>query len=234
METAVEKKFAVEIIYNGITKKLQVEPEEQVTAVLQRAIAEFHITQNPHLLSMYRQDGSLVAEGESVERAGINPGEILLLRPNAVKGGNGLLALAPGVLQETFRTLQECGRGECECAVYWTGPSPSNEVNGVAHPIHRRSPFGYEINDRWLTDFWKRLAASKHSVKAQVHTHPGEAFHSATDDNWPIVSQEGFLSIVIPNFATGEISLKDAWIGRLHGDGVWSRLASPEQAIGLA
>ena len=96
------------------------------------------------------------------------------------------------------------------------------------------SPFGYEIDDRWLTDLWKRLAASKQSVKAQVHTHPGEAFHSATDDNWPIVSQEGFLSIVIPDFAAGEISLKNAWIGRLSADGVWCRLGSPDQAMGLA
>lgn len=234
METAVEKKFVVEIIYNGITKKLQVEPEERVTAVLQRAIAEFHITQNPHLLSLYQQDGSLVPENESVERAGIKPREVLLLRPNVVKGGNGLLRLAPDIVQRTFSTLRECGLGECECAVYWIGPSESKLVNGVEHPVHRRSPFGYEINDRWLTDFWKRLAVSKHSVKAQVHTHPGEAFHSATDDNWPMVSQEGFLSIVIPDFATGEVSLKNVWIGRLGGDGSWSRLGSQEQAIGLA
>jgi hypothetical protein len=234
MESIVERKFAVEIVYNGITKKMEVEAEEQVSAVLQKAIAEFHITQNPLLLSLYRQDGGLVPENESVERAGIKPREILLLRPNAVKGGNGLLRLACDIVQRTFSTLRECGRGECECAVYWIGPSEFNLVNGVVHPIHRRSPFGYEINDSWLTDFWKRLAASKHSVKAQVHTHPGEAFHSATDDNWPIVSQEGFLSIVIPGFATGEVSLKNAWIGRLRGDGIWTRLASPEQAIGLA
>jgi hypothetical protein len=234
METTVEKKFAVEISYNGITKQLEVEREEQVAAVLQKAIAEFHITQNPHLLSLYRQDGSQVPENESVKRAGIKPREVLLLRPNAVKGGNGLLRLASDIVQRTFSTLRECGRGECECVVYWIGPSESNLVNGVEHPIHRRSPFGYEINDHWLTDFWNRLAASKHSVKAQVHTHPGEAFHSASDDNWPIVSQEGFLSIVIPDFATGEISLKNAWIGRLRGDGIWSRLAWREQAIGLS
>jgi len=233
METAVEKKFAVEIIYNGITKKLQVEPEERVTAVLQRAVAEFHITQNPHLLSLFRQDGTVVPENESVERAGLKPGEVLLLRPNTVKGGSGPLRLASQIVQRTFSALRECGRGECECAVYWIGPSECNLVNGVEHPIHQRSPFGYEINDRWLTDFWKRLAASKHSVKAQVHTHPGEAFHSATDDNWPIVSQEGFLSIVIPDFATGAISLRSAWIGRLRGDGTWCRLASPAQGIGL-
>jgi len=145
-----------------------------------------------------------------------------------------VLRLASDILESTFSALRECGRGQCECAVYWIGPSESNLVNGVEHPIHRRSPFGYEINDDWLTDFWKRLAASKLSVKAQAHTHPGEAFHSATDDNWPIVSQEGFFSIVIPDFATGETSLENAWIGRLGGDGTWSRLASPEQAIGLA
>jgi proteasome lid subunit RPN8/RPN11 len=232
MSTAVQIKFDVEIVYNGIAKPLKVESHESVTAVLQRAIAEFHIAQNPHLLSLYRQDGSLVPENESVEGAGLKPGEVLLLRPNTVKGGGGLLRLASDVVQKTFATLRECGCGDCECVVYWIGPSEADVVNGVEHPIHRRSPFGYEINDRWLMDFWKRLAASKHSVKAQVHTHPGEAFHSATDDNWPIVSQEGFHSIVIPDFATGEISLRNAWIGRLRGDGVWYRLGALE-AIGL-
>ncbi len=231
MESVVERKFAVEIIYNGITKKLEVVGEEQVAAMLQKAIAEFHITQNPHLLSLYRQDGSLVPENESVERAGIKPREVLLLRPNAVKGGNGLLTLASGVLQETFRMLRECGRGECECAVYWTGPSHSDLVNGVDHPLHQRSAFGYEVNDRWLTDLWNRLASSRRSIKAQVHTHPSEAFHSATDDTWPIVAQEGFISIVIPDFATGEVSLRNTWIGRLREDGRWHRLGSPEQAI---
>src|SRR5216684_5494465 len=151
MTTMVEKKIVVEIVYNGVTKPIQVQPEEQVTALLQRAIAEFHITQNPHLLSLFRQDGSVVPENESVERAGLKPGEILLLRPNAVKGGRGLLRLARDIVQTTFRTLRECGRGECECAVYWTGPAGDDLVDGLEHPIHRRSPFGYEVDDDWLT-----------------------------------------------------------------------------------
>ena len=234
MTTAVEKKFDIEVIYNGIGKSLQVEPQESVTALLQKAIQEFHITQNPHLLSLFRQDGSVVPENESVERAGIKPREILLLRPNAVKGGSGVLGMAADILEKTFRYFRECGRAECECAVYWTGPSDSNLVNGVEHPIHQRSPFGYEVHDGWLTDFWKRLALSKQSIKAQVHTHPGEAFHSAADDHWPIVSQPGFLSIVIPDFALGDVSLNSAWIGRLHADGVWHRVATADQAIGLA
>jgi proteasome lid subunit RPN8/RPN11 len=234
MTTMVEKKFVVEIVYNGVTKPLQVQPEEQVTALLQKAIATFGITQNPHLLSLFRQDGNVVPENESIERAGLKPGEVLLLRPNAVKGGGGLLRLARDIVRTTFHALLECGRGECECAVYWTGPTGEDLVDGHEHPIHRRSPFGYEIDDHWLTEFWKRLATSKRSIKVQVHTHPGEAFHSATDDRWPIVSQPGFVSIVIPDFAAGDPSLDRAWVGRLQADGTWRRLASATEAVILA
>ena len=231
MTTAIEKKFAIEIVYNGIPKSIKVELHELVSTVLQRAIAEFHITQNPHLLSLYRQDGSMIPENESVEQAGLKPCDILLLRPNAVKGGNGAVRLASSALDETFRILRVCGRGECECAAYWIGPSDADSVNGVEHPVHRRSPFGYDINDTWLTDFWKYLAESRQSVKAQVHTHPGEAFHSASDDRWPIVSQAGFLSIVIPDFARGNVSLTDAWIGRLQEDGSWGQVLVADEAV---
>ena len=86
-----ERKFTVEIVYNGVTKPFHVEPHEQVAALLKKAIETFGITQNPHLLSLFRQDGTLVPEHETIERAGLKPGEVLLLRPNAVKGGGGLL-----------------------------------------------------------------------------------------------------------------------------------------------
>jgi proteasome lid subunit RPN8/RPN11 len=227
----VEKKFKVEIVYNGVAKPFEVEPEEQVTALLQKAIATFGITQNQHLLSFFRQDGTVVPENESIERAGIKPGEVLLLRPNAVKGGAQLLRLAKDIVGATFRTLSECGRGECECVTYWTGPTERDAVDGVEHPVHKRSPVGYEVDDNWLTEFWKRLAQAKRSVKAQLHTHPGEAFHSASDDQWPIVSQPGFISIVIPDFAAGEPTLDRAWIGRLETDGKWRRLTSVSQAV---
>jgi len=231
MNVLVEKKFVVEIVYNGVTKPLHVESEELITTVLQKAIAVFGITQNPHLLSFFRQDGSVVPDNESVERAGLKPREILLLRPNAVKGGGDLIRLTGDIVRRTFRTLRDCGRGKSECAVYWTGPSNEHLVDGIEHPVHSRSPFGYQINDNWLTEFWGRLAQSKRSVKVQVHTHPGEAFHSATDDEWPIVSQAGFVSIVIPNFARGEVSLNEAWVGCLQADGKWRCLSAVAEAV---
>ena len=111
-----QEKFAVQIVYNGVTKPLEVERNQHITVVLQRAITLFAIAQNPHLLSLFRQDGSLVPEADTVERAGLKPGQVFLLRPNAVKGG--ALRLAANIVASTFQVFQDCGRGECECAVF--------------------------------------------------------------------------------------------------------------------
>jgi proteasome lid subunit RPN8/RPN11 len=223
MTLLVEKKFAVDVVYNGVTKVLHVTPDERVSAVLQKAIAEFGITQAPHMLSLFRTDGTVVDESQTVEQAHLKPGEMLLLRQNVVKGGTECLRVAGEVLPATFRLLRNCGRGDCECVVYWTGTASDRIVDQVEHPAHKRSPFGYELESEWLTQFWKSLAENKRSVKAQVHTHPHRAFHSNTDDRWPIVAQEGFISIVIPDFATGRPTLDGAWVGAMLRDGRWQR-----------
>lgn len=234
MNVDVEKKFAVEVVYNGISKSLTVQPDEHIRVLLQRAIAAFGITQNQHLLAIFRENGTEVPDNETVEQAHLKHGEVLLLRPSAVRGGCGTLRLAEGLLAETFRTLRTCGLGMCECVAYWTGPSGALVVDGVEHPIHRRSPVCYEVDSTWLTEFWKQLAITGRSIKAQLHTHPGRAFHSETDDEWPIVSQPGFLSIVIPNFASGEASLDYAWVGCLQSDGKWQRLGCASEVLILS
>jgi hypothetical protein len=144
-----------------------------------------------------------------------------------------VLRFSAEIVRTTFRMLRKCGRAECECVVYWIGPAGEDVADGLEHPIHKRSPFGYEVDDTWLTELWKRLAVSQRSIKVQIHTHPGQAFHSPTDDKWPIVAQAGFLSMVIPDFATGEPCLDRAWIGILQGDGTWRRLLSPADALVL-
>lgn len=133
------------------------------------------------------------------------------------------------IIQETFHALVKCGQGRCECVIYWTGPvGKSDGIDGWDHPTHRRSPCGYEIDDHWLTDYWFRLGRKRREILAQVHTHPGQAFHSTTDDCWPVVSQPGFISIVIPNFALGQMNLEGAWIGRLSSSGQWLSLKLSE------
>jgi hypothetical protein len=87
MSTAVATKFAVEILYNGVTQPLSVESHEQMMAVLERAENLFHITQNRHLFGLFRANGVEVNLQQSVGQAGLVPEEVLGLRQSAMRGG---------------------------------------------------------------------------------------------------------------------------------------------------
>ena len=124
-----------------------------------------------------------------------------------------MIAVPAAVLAETFTSLRGCGKGRRECVVYWLGPTHVlGAVDENVHPLHAAGRGGYEIDDRWLTAFWFDLARRRRSVRVQVHTHPRAAFHSPTDDDWPLVHTPGFLSLVIPDFATGPIGLEGAFL----------------------
>jgi len=136
-----------------------------------------------------------------------------------------MLLLPERILLESIRMMAECGKGRCECVTYWNGPASNAQViDGWTHPTHRRSPWGYQVDDAWLTKFWFQLADEQRAIRAQVHTHPESAFHSETDDHWPVISQPGFISIVVPNFAIGSIDLKKIWVGILVADGSWKQV----------
>jgi hypothetical protein len=128
-------------------------------------------------------------------------------------------------LRETFAQLRACGNGQRECQVLWVGPwSDPDQVSRVVHPIHVARGDGFELDGAWLTQFWKDLAACDEGVRVQVHTHPFEAFHSTTDDAWPIIHTPGFLSLVIPRFATGPDDFDGCYLTRICEDGSWSEV----------
>jgi hypothetical protein len=55
----------------------------------------------------------------------------------------------------------------------------------------------------------------------QVHTHQKRAFHSPSDDAFPIIHTPGFLSLVIPNFAMGSVGFDDAYLTEITTGGSW-------------
>lgn len=63
---------------------------------------------------------------------------------------------------------------------------------------------------------------------AQLHSHPGAAYHSDTDDNLAVVTQVGALSIVVPDYARGPLALDAAAVYRLDASGRWKRLQTVE------
>jgi len=126
------------------------------------------------------------------------------------------------IIELTFELLRECGEGRRECQVLWIGPwSDPQRVTSVVHPVHQAHGDGFELSDSWISKFFAHLFETKQGIRAQVHTHPGRAFHSVTDDSWPIVSTPGFLSLVIPRFAQGNTGFEGAYLTELDSEGVW-------------
>jgi hypothetical protein len=66
----------------------------------------------------------------------------------------------------------------------------------------------------------------------QLHSHPHEAYHSTTDDTYPIATTTGSLSLVIPDFAREPFSLANCAVYRLLPPRGWVEL-SRDEADGL-
>ncbi len=59
---------------------------------------------------------------------------------------------------------------------------------------------------------------------AQEHSHPMEAYHSETDDEYAIATTTGSLSLVIPDFAMRKFDLSDCAVYRLSKNGSWDHV----------
>lgn len=129
------------------------------------------------------------------------------------------------LLADTFALFRKCGGGRHECVAYWLGAvERPSIVDDVVHPKHTSVRGGYQIDDRWLTDFWFELARRRKSVRVQIHTHPHEAFHSITDDQWALIATPGFLSLVIPQYAHGPVGFEGAYLAERTDTG-WRAVA---------
>lgn len=130
------------------------------------------------------------------------------------------------LLAQTFAFFRLCGKGRHECQVVWTSPwANPTLISAVVHPRHRAHRGGFEIDSMWLTEFWLDLARMERGIRLQAHTHPREAFHSETDDAYPMIPSIGFLSLVIPNLAMGPVGFEDAYLTEIQVDGSWRQVS---------
>lgn len=79
-----------------------------------------------------------------------------------------------------------------------------------------------------LFDMNASLNSHELRLVAQVHTHPGEAYHSATDDRFAVVTARGGISIVVPDFAVLPIEIGSCAVYRLQSGGSWIQLTTQE------
>ena len=136
-----------------------------------------------------------------------------------------MLRLPRRMLEQSFSTFRACGANRRECQVYWASSwADPNQLTDLFHPHHSAGAYGLAIHNKWLGAFWSELSGRNLGVRVQVHTHPFEAFHSATDDAYPLLFDTGFLSLVIPNFASGPIGFDDAYLAEIQPDGSWGEV----------
>ncbi len=81
------------------------------------------------------------------------------------------------------------------------------------------------VEGKALFDVNRSVHERKEILAAQVHSHPTDAYHSSTDDAYPLVTLLGALSVVVPNFASNAPGDMDLWAWyRLSKRGRWVRI----------
>lgn len=141
--------------------------------------------------------------------------------------------ISPGILEKTLVSLREYGARRLECLVLWLGNVEESRalVTGVLVPqqesISSEDGVGYFVNTQTLFLLNKALNETGVKLLAQVHSHPTEAYHSDADDQFAIVTAEGGLSLVVPDFGRVAPDLSLWAVYRLT-DGFWRELNESE------
>ena len=133
--------------------------------------------------------------------------------------------------------LREAGHDGNECFVLWSGVIRDERL--LVRTVHvpkqtaYRLPTGLCVRveaeelhrlNVWLYEHGERLAI-------QVHSHPTEAFHSDTDDAYPMVTTRGGLSLVVPDFARFGVRGPDTALYRLSKAGWEAQLPAVARRI---
>lgn len=140
------------------------------------------------------------------------------------------------VILTTLTLLRKAGRKRREGIVLWLGQRADDhiQVSDAYQPLHTSKADMFHITPAGMNALHRELRHRRRMVAAQVHTHPGRAYHSKADDEWAIVRHVGALSLVLPDFAFGatvETFLELTKVYRFSADGYWL-LVPPDELNG--
>src|SRR5262249_18421679 len=132
------------------------------------------------------------------------------------------------IVKETEKTLRRAGAEGYEAFVLWSGRQNGRLFNIQTIHVPKQNSYrldsglcvrvdGDELHrlNVWLYEAGEILAV-------QVHAHPDDAYHSDTDDTYPIVATLGGLSIVAAEFCRTGLFTSSTAIYRLQRDG-WTK-----------
>ena len=110
--------------------------------------------------------------------------------------------------------LKGDGRREVKAVVYYDDLDPQAYDSGVC-VLHGDS----------FAKLWKICRERNLSVVADVHTHPGVARQSHSDQTNPMVANVGHVAIIVPNFARAPVIEATLGIYEYCGDYAWKNFS---------
>jgi len=147
------------------------------------------------------------------------------------------LVIARAILEDTLARLQTGGALGQERMIAWLGrdtPTGGGKVRELYEPEQMCKKDQFYLPPSSMRALMQTLAQKRSKILAQIHTHPGRAFHSEADDAWAIIRHRGALSLVLPYFAestTIETFLADVVTYECSADGRWDLVPSTCLAI---
>lgn len=93
--------------------------------------------------------------------------------------------------------------------------------------IRSEDGVGLRVEPAELLRINRMLYAKRLQLAAQVHSHPGAAYHSETDNAYSVVTVAGGLSLVVPNFASAAFRVATTAVYRLSVRGGWEEVSTP-------
>ncbi|MGE0093062.1 MAG: hypothetical protein AB7M05_13810 [Alphaproteobacteria bacterium] len=108
------------------------------------------------------------------------------------------------VLRETISILRMGGQRGEERVALWLSTAAVRKpaiVTEVYEPDQIADFDYFRLPPGSMRSLMAHLGSTRRRIVAQIHTHPGRAFHSKVDDEWAIIRHVGALSLVLPRFA---------------------------------
>jgi hypothetical protein len=86
VETPPEQAHTIELNYGGDLKPDAYRPDETIQQEIEHGILVFHLAAQPHQLGLFL-NGVQLDPSQTLQAAGVEPGDTLILRQTVVQGG---------------------------------------------------------------------------------------------------------------------------------------------------
>ena len=142
------------------------------------------------------------------------------------------------VLTDTLTVLRDAGRQGHEAFAIWGGIISDDQTAVTFGTVMAPAQTARKTRDGLLVTVDgdalftvnRTLYGRGEILAGQVHSHPTDAYHSSTDDHYPLVTLTGALSIVVPDFAVHAPHDIDQWAWyRLIATGTWAHLTRADR-----